>query len=469
VANLELHAGKGDDTFTLSPTAQNLDELPGDNGTFSTQTSSLTVDGGAGANTLSLDDQNNPNASFWSVTGNEVTRSYSRKLGFITEVLSFTVSYSNVANLELHGGQGGNAFTLSPTAQDLDELPGTNRSPISIQTTSLTVDGGAGSNTLVLDDQNNLNDSSWNVTGNLVTRSYSRKLGFLFEVVTFSVSYSNVSSQTINGSKGNNTFVVSSTPTGPVTVNGGTGANKLETDNADHTITITGHNAGNYANVSFVNISSLAGATGVDIFKLNPLGQLDGTIDGGGAPAGQGNWLDYSARTTAVTVNLATGSATGVAGGVSNIQNVIGSAGNDTLTGNGLGNILIGGNGTNVLTGGSGRNLLIGGKGTSTLVGGAADDILIAGTTTFDHNTSALMSILQEWQRTDKDYAQRIADLRIGRGFNGSNKLILGSTVLDNDTASTLTGGAGLDWFFADLAGSVKDTITDLTNGEEVN
>jgi hypothetical protein len=466
VANLELHGGKGGNTFTLSPTAQDLDELPGGNGTFSTQTSSLTVDGGTGANTLILDDQNNPNSSSWSVSGSNVTRSY--RLGRL-DVVSSSINYSNVANLELHGGKGGNTFTLSPTKQDLDELPGTNRSPISFQTTSLTVDGGAGSNTLVLDDQNNPHSSFWSVTGKNVTRSYRQGTGFLTQDISFSVTYSNVASLTINGGTGNNSFVVSGTPSGQVTVNGGTGANKLETDNADHTITITGHNAGNYANVSFVNIGSLAGGTGVDVFKLNPPGQLDGTIDGGGAPAGQGNWLDYSARTTAVTVNLATGSATGVAGGVSNIQNVIGSAGNDTLTGNGLGNILIGGAGTNVLTGGSGRNLLIGGKGASTIVGGPADDILIAGTTTFDNNTSALMSILQEWQRTDKDYAQRIADLRSGGGFNGSNKLILGSTVLDNDGASKLTGGGGLDWFFADLASGVKDTITDLKNGEQVN
>jgi len=165
------------------------------------------------------------------------------------------------------------------------------------------------------------------------------------------------------------------------------------------------------------------------------------------------------------------GAATSVAGGVSNIQNVIGSSGNDTLTGNALGNILIGGAGTNLLTGGSGRNLLIGGQGTSTIVGGVADDILIAGTTTFDNNTAALMSILQEWQRTDKTYDQRITDLRNGGGFNGTNKLILGSTVVDDDGASTLTGGGGLDWFFAHLTGSgVKDTITDLNKAtEQVN
>jgi Ca2+-binding RTX toxin-like protein len=257
-----------------------------------------------------------------------------------------------------------------------------------------------------------------------------------------------VSSLTIEGGKGNNTFVVSGTPPGQVTVDGGAGVNKLETDDADHKITLTGHNAGNYSNVSFVNIASLVGGTGVDVFTLVPQGQLDGTINGGGAPAGEGDWLDYSARTTAVIVDLATGSATSVAGGVSNIQNVIGSAGDDILTGNALGNILIGGATTNVLSGGSGRSLLIGGKGASTMVGGAADDLLIAGSTVFDGDTSALMSILKEWQRTDKTYAERNTDLKNGGGFNGSARLIAGSTVHDNDGASTLTGGAGLDWFF---------------------
>jgi hypothetical protein len=61
--------------------------------------------------------------------------------------------------------------------------------------------------------------------------------------------------------------------------------------------------------------------------------------------------------------------------------------------------------------------------------------------------------------------------LRNGGGFNGTNKLILGTTVFDDDGASTLTGGGGLDWFFARLIGSgVRDTITDLSRvTEQVN
>jgi hypothetical protein len=223
--------------------------------------------------------------------------------------------------------------------------------------------------------------------------------------------------------------------------------------------------------VQFSGIENLTGGTQTDVFQFSPAGAIAGSINGGGG----GDWLDYSACTTAVTVNLATGAATrvanGAAGAVTQIQNVIGSAGNDNLTGNALGNILIGGAGTNIITGGSGRSLLIGGTGTTAITGGSGGDILIAGTTTFDGNETALMAILKEWQRTDKTYAQRIADLKNGGGFNGTNKLIWGSTVLDNDAASAkLTGGAGLDWFFANLGpGGLLDHIINRTNGEQVD
>src|SRR5581483_11735561 len=106
-----------------------------------------------------------------------------------------------------------------------------------------------------------------------------------------------------------------------------------------------------------------------------------------------------------------------------------------------------------------------------TMTGSFDDDLLIAGTTSFDANELALASILKEWQRTDKTYAQRVVDLKNGGGFNGTNKLLWGVTVLDNDTASaSLTGNGGLDWFFANQGpGGTIDTITDAQVGEQVN
>jgi hypothetical protein len=291
---------------------------------------------------------------------------------------------------------------------------------------------------------------------------------------------------TVYGSKASSTYDFSALmATLPVTLFGGAGVNTLIGPNTTNYWSITGPNTGTIhsgaqpphmangmpSGIQFSGIENLTGGAQTDMFHFGPAGAIAGNIKGGGG----GDWLDYSACSTPVTVNLATGAATrvanGTAGAVTHIQNVIGSAGNDNLTGNALGNILIGGAGTNIITGGSGRSLLIGGTGPTTITGGSGGDILIAGTTIFDGNETALMAILKEWQRTDKTYSQRIADLKNGGGFNGTNKLIWGTTVLDNDVASTkLTGGAGLDWFFANLGpGGLLDHITNRTNGEQVD
>jgi hypothetical protein len=251
----------------------------------------------------------------------------------------------------------------------------------------------------------------------------------------------------------------------PVTFTGGSGSNTLVGANVADTWSITGANAGTVGNVSFADVANLVGGSATDVFKFGPSGSLSGSLNGGGG----GDWLDYSGlpATSPITVNLVTGSATGVAGSVSNIQNIRGGAGNDTLTGNG-GNILIGGAGSNTLidaytgSAASGRSLLIGGTGTSSLTAGAAGDILIGGTTSFDANNIALQSILAEWQSGD-DYStrfNRLEGLQSG-GLNGSSTLVWGSTVLANSATDTLAGGAGLDWFFADLA---QDTVQNPDN-----
>jgi Ca2+-binding RTX toxin-like protein len=143
---------------------------------------------------------------------------------------------------------------------------------------------------------------------------------------------------------------------------------------------------------------------------------------------------DYSATTASVTVNLASGTASGTEVGadtLSGVENVIGGSGNDTITGDAEDNLLkggagddgltggdgndtasfaeatsavqaslaagtatgtetgsdtlatienlIGGAGGDTLTGDSGANLLVGGAGDDTIVGGADDDLLIGG------------------------------------------------------------------------------------------
>jgi hypothetical protein len=73
---------------------------------------------------------------------------------------------------------------------------------------------------------------------------------------------------------------------------------------------------------------------------------------------------------------------------------------------------------------------------------------------------------MKEWTRTDKTYAERIASLEDGTGFNGHIVLSTGgpnATVIDDDESSedVLTGSAVLDWFFFK---DFEDRATDLKN-----
>jgi hypothetical protein len=62
-------------------------------------------------------------------------------------------------------------------------------------------------------------------------------------------------------------------------------------------------NGGKSGSVVFAGFEKLTGGSGVDSFRFSAGGSLTGTLDGGPAPAHQGNWLDYSGLTTPVMVN----------------------------------------------------------------------------------------------------------------------------------------------------------------------
>src|SRR5262249_26531487 len=85
-----------------------------------------------------------------------------------------------------------------------------------------------------------------------------------------------------------------------------------------------------------------------------------------------------SAATKAVTVNLLTGLGSGndaTGDKYINIENVIGGAGNDVITGDNNANLLMGGAGNDTLSGGNGDDTLPGGAGADSLNGGAGNDV----------------------------------------------------------------------------------------------
>jgi hypothetical protein len=399
--------------------------------------------------------------------------------------LGLTISGGGGTNTLDYSGDGSAPVAINLAAGTAPDIFGFNVATIE------SVVGGSGVNTLIGPNA----ASTWTISG-----ANSGKVGTLrFSAIenltggsstdTFKFTSAGSVSGTVNGGAGTNTLDYSGDGGAAATVNlatataTGTGgfanigkfvgssssADTLIGPNSSTSTIwkITGTNAGTVGSFAFSAVENLTGGTGVDEFVFLAGKTVSGEIDGGSAD----NWLDYTAYTTAVTVNLATGTATGVdrgaAGGITDIRNVRGGSGGNALTGDAQGNILIGGKGADTIEGGSGRSILIGDKGNDMVTGGSADDIVIGGYTSYDTsgdaNDLALEAILGEWQSSDS-YTTRIAQIRAGVGTMLA-KFVWGTTVHDDGGTNTLTGGAGMDWFFQ----GAHDTITDQQSGEQIN
>lgn len=246
--------------------------------------------------------------------------------------------------------------------------------------------------------------------------------------------------------------------------------------------TVSAVNAGSYDDgqgngpLTFTATTSLVSQATSTFSFVSAYSSIAGHLTGSG-----NDKLDYTgARTTGIQVNLTTGQASGT-GGISGIQNVTGTSGNDLIIGNSLPSVFDGGTGgndliigrggnTTITTHGSGHNLLIGGSGSNTLVAGSSGgDLMIGESTVWDTNLTALQAIEAEWTRVGETYTVRVAHLQgtLGGGLNGNYKLN-GSTVVHSTNHSTVdgSGNVGMDWyivaFAADAvmkAGEVKAVI----------
>jgi hypothetical protein len=207
--------------------------------------------------------------------------------------------------------------------------------------------------------------------------------------------------------------------------------------------------------------------SGNDLFRAHDFNEAPAlTIDGGGGL----NTLDYSAYQGDVRVDLPHGFATGFTS-VANIENLVGSQGN---------NLLVGISRTTSLVGGTGRNVLIGGGGNATLDASrsSGDNILIGGTTAYGQQMgatdalNALNALFSEWTRTDLGFDDRMSDLSNGfnskgatplNRVNGLPILLNEGTVTADSSPDTMTGGAGQNWFFVDQ----DDNVTNYLPGRD--
>ena len=217
------------------------------------------------------------------------------------------------------------------------------------------------------------------------------------------------------------------------------------------------------------NANVITGGPGNDI--LNGGGGNDSLTGGAGndtLDGGAGNdTLDgktgndtasYASATAGVTVSLAVSGAQNTVGDgtdtLLNIDNLIGSAFNDTLTAAAVGSSLMGGAGNDTLHGGAGNDTLEGGAGDDTLAGGGGVNTAAYTTATAGVTVSLMLTGAQNTVGAGTDTLTGIANLT-GSAFNdhltgdnNANVLIGGNgndNLTGNNGSDTLNGGAGND------------------------
>jgi hypothetical protein len=489
-SSLTLDAGDNDDTVELGSTQNNLSSFLG----------TVTVSGGGQVlkDVLRLHDEGTNTGRTYTLTPGSVTRG------------TVAFNYGGLEALELNTSGGGDTITVENTATattinaqggaDTITVRGTAAGgPLTLNAgpagdtirignafnrledvrgaVTVNGEGHAASDTLTVNDQGARGGKTYSVTSSRVTQgtavidyvaveSLELNAGGGSDAVTVERDAQAGTPVTVNAGGGSDYVAlagVADSPT-PVTLHGGNGAPTDEdilalTDGRTNTWEITRNNGGVLNGVvTFDAVETLKAGPYDDHFLF-----ADGVGLSGNLNAGPGHdVLDYSAYTTAVTVHLAKGTATGVAGTVDGVEAVFGGSAGDLLVGDGA---------DNVLSGGGGPDVLLGGEGADVLDGGADEDLLIAGTTAHDADDAALAAILAEWTRLDAKYEERIDHLRNGGGLNvvnGAPILLDTRTVFEDSAKDELTGSTELDWFWADFTLSV-DLITDLESQEQIN
>ncbi len=384
------------------------------NDTVSYYNSEVSIDGGAGVNTLTLRAVTTVNlGNLDQTSGDAVTVTNFQNVDASALSSGISITGSAGANT-ITGGSGNDTIDGAGGADTINA--GSGNDTVTFHGTETAIDGGAGADTLVIasgatvgavdfsvaagSDQTT-GDSSLiknfeNLDASLVTSGLTVIGSSAANIITTGAGNDTIDggggADVINSGAGSDTVSYYGSES---VIDGGTGSNTLvlktvTTVNLSNVDQTTG-DATNVANFQNVDASTLSGSvsiTGSSAANIITTGSGNDTIDGAGGAdvisAGAGNdsvsyygteaSIDGGAGTNtlvmraAATVNLANADQTiGDTAGVSNFQNVDASALSSALS-------ITGSSGVNTLTGGSGNDSIDGGGGADVIVAGAGND-----------------------------------------------------------------------------------------------
>ena len=224
-------------------------------------------------------------------------------------------------------------------------------------------------------------------------------------------------------------------------------------------VTLDGANAatvyvGGVAEDRLRNIEGVFGGRGDDVLTGDGLANTLSGAAGSDVLAGRGGadlingeeGVDtalYDEKTLSVSVTLNGGiNAIVYVGGVAedtmrNVENLVGGSAGDSLTGDGLDNILDGRDGHDTLSGGDGNDTLIGGAGDDVLNGGAGVDIASYASATSGVTVALALAGVQATGGAGND---TLTGIEVVQGSDW-NDVLTGDGVENG-----LIGGAGQDW-----------------------
>jgi Ca2+-binding RTX toxin-like protein len=355
----------------------------------------------------------------------------------------------------------GTAFTVNGAGIVLDGPAG------------LTLAGGVGNDTYRLDADEQLGLVSLDeAAGGIDTIDFSSTTT-LGVVLNLSVSYPQIVNPNLTLKLGSGLQFEKLT--------GGSENDKLTGNSLANVLT---GNAGDDILSGGLGSDSLNGGSGNDTYVFGGAtvgGEVDTIVEGSSLDA---DTLDFSSRSVAVAVNIATGLQQQVhtdraliLGSGLAVENALGGSGNDRLTGNSRVNMLIGNAGHDILNGGLGSDSLLGGSGNDTYVfggatvGGELDMItevsnLDRDTLDFSSRTIDVTMNISDSKNQQQVHTDRKIKLSSGLGIEillggSGNDRLTGSSIANvlvgNAGNDTLIGNAGRDIL---IGGEGLDTIS---------
>jgi hypothetical protein len=198
----QVNAGGSNNEFVVSPVVDDCDGLQG----------ALTLKGGGGTSSLTVNDQANASSEFYVVDGT----------GISVRLFGPGITYGGFKTVTLNGTQGqgdyfiygtasGTSYTFNSAGAATFDVGNANNSLVNVRG-QILLNGALGDgDTLNVDDQGDGANGTYNLGVGLVSRSGAAP-----------ITYTNLTGVTVNGGTGTNTYIIQASAI-PTDVNTGTG------------------------------------------------------------------------------------------------------------------------------------------------------------------------------------------------------------------------------------------------------